>query len=168
VDRTQRGLSRRDFVGLTAGAALVISAGPASAWQRSGSRHKHDRDHGHGHDHDDHHHHDHHDDDAFIEADIPELQRLMRRREMSSQDLTQAYLDRIEQLNPLLAAVLEVNPDALDIARDRDDERRDGSKCGALHGIPVLLKDNIATADRLQTTLRKGTHATPMLHHRHW
>ena len=76
----------------------------------------------------------------------------MRRRELSSHDLTRAYIDRVERFNPLLGAVLEINPDALGIAHDRDKERRHGRLRGPLHGIPVLIKDNIATADRMQTT----------------
>ena len=93
------------------------------------------------------------DEDApWFEATVPELRRLMRSREMSSRELTNAYLRRIEKLNPLLNAVIETNPDALGIAAQRDAERRRGDLRGPLHGIPVLLKDNIATADRMETT----------------
>jgi amidase len=88
----------------------------------------------------------------WFEATVPELRRLMRAREMSSRELTNAYLRRIEKLNPLLNAVIETNPDALGIAAQRDAERRRGELRGPLHGIPVLLKDNIATADRMETT----------------
>jgi amidase len=88
----------------------------------------------------------------WFEATVPELRRLMRAREMSSRELTNAYLRRIEKLNPLLHAVIETNPDALGIAAQRDAERRRGDLRGPLHGIPVLLKDNIATADRMETT----------------
>src|SRR5207253_9301014 len=66
--------------------------------------------------------------------------------------LTQAYLDRIALLNGFLHAVIEVNPDARSIARQLDRERDRGHVRGPLHGIPVLLKDNIATADSMQTT----------------
>ena len=76
----------------------------------------------------------------------------MHRGEITSAELTKAYIERIERLNPLLNAVLEINPDAERIARRRDAERRAGKVRGPLHGIPVLLKDNIATADRMQTT----------------
>ena len=93
------------------------------------------------------------DEDApWFEATVPELRRLMRSRELSSRELTNAYLRRIEKLNPLLNAVIETNPDALAIAAQRDAERRRGDVRGPLHGIPVLLKDNIATADRMETT----------------
>jgi amidase len=88
----------------------------------------------------------------FVEATIPDLQRLMRHRELSSRDLTGAYIRRVERLNPKLHAVLEINPDALRIAEDRDRERRGERLRGPLHGIPVLIKDNISTADRMQTT----------------
>ncbi len=66
--------------------------------------------------------------------------------------MTQAYLARIADLNPLLRAVIQTNPEALQIAAQRDAERRAGNMRGPLHGIPVLLKDNIATADGMETT----------------
>ncbi len=88
----------------------------------------------------------------WVETDVRHLQRLMRRRELSSQELTQGYLNRIASLNPTLHAILETNPDALRIARRRDHERRHGHVRGPLHGIPVIVKDNIATADRMETT----------------
>ena len=88
----------------------------------------------------------------IIEATIPELQALMASGALSSRQLTQTYLDRIAKLNPLLAAVIETNPDALRIATRLDAERQAGRLRGPLHGIPVLVKDNIATHDRMQTT----------------
>ena len=88
----------------------------------------------------------------WFDASIRDLGRLMRRRELSSEDLTSAYLDRIALLNPTLHAVIETNPDALRIARRRDRERRHGHVRGPLHGIPILLKDNIATDDEMETT----------------
>jgi len=90
--------------------------------------------------------------DDFVERDIVALQRMMKRRQISSVELTQGYLDRIAALNPLLGAVIETNPDALAIARKRDRDRGNDEARGPLHGIPVLLKDNIATADRMETT----------------
>jgi amidase len=71
---------------------------------------------------------------------------------LSSFELTSAYLARIERLDPTLHAVIETNPDALAIARRRDDERSIGRARSALHGIPVLVKDNIATFDSMETT----------------
>ena len=93
------------------------------------------------------------DDDApWIEATIPQLQSLMVSGELTSRELTRAYLRRIAALNPRLAAVIETNPDASAIAGRLDRERRDGDVRGPLHGIPILVKDNIATADSMQTT----------------
>jgi amidase len=62
------------------------------------------------------------------------------------------YLQRIQSLNPTLHAVIEVNPNAVSIASGLDNERRKGMIRGPLHGIPVLVKDNIATSDNMQTT----------------
>lgn len=69
--------------------------------------------------------------------------------------LVRACLDRINDMDrtgPSLRAVIEINPDALTIADELDAELKDGRKRGPLHGIPVLLKDNIATTDQMQTT----------------
>ena len=71
---------------------------------------------------------------------------------LSSVELTEAYLRRIERLDPVLHAVIETNPDARTIAARRDAERRAGRVRGPLHGIPVLVKDNIATNDAMETT----------------
>jgi amidase len=62
------------------------------------------------------------------------------------------YLRRITSLNPLLHAVIERNPNAVSIAARLDNDRRRGLVRGPLHGIPVLVKDNIATKDTMQTT----------------
>lgn len=88
----------------------------------------------------------------WFEASIPELERLMVTGELSSVELTEAYLRRIERLDPDLHSVIETNPAALEIAARRDAERRADRSRGPLHGIPVLLKDNIATNDTMQTT----------------
>jgi amidase len=88
----------------------------------------------------------------WFERTIPELTELMSSGQLTSRELTQAYLDRIGRLNPLLGAVIETSPDAIGVAAQRDAERQRGIVHGPLHGIPVLLKDNIATADRLETT----------------
>lgn len=90
--------------------------------------------------------------DPIIEATIPQLQAMMASGELTSRGLVQDYLNRITQLNPLLGAVIETNPDALRIAQRLDRERERGHLRGPLHGIPVLVKDNIATADRMETT----------------
>ncbi|MCU1362057.1 MAG: amidase [Ilumatobacteraceae bacterium] len=88
----------------------------------------------------------------WVETDITELQRLMRKGKLTSVQLTQGYLDRIDSLNPILNAVLQTNPDALRIARRLDRERWAGHVRGPLHGIPVIVKDNIATDDDMETT----------------
>jgi amidase len=83
------------------------------------------------------------------EADIADLGARMARGELDSRALTQAYLDRIAEIDdagPTLNAVIELNPDALEEAEARDAERRAGHVRSPLHGIPVLLKDNIDAA----------------------
>ena len=92
-------------------------------------------------------------DPIWIERTIPELQALMNSGALSSRDLTRGYLQRIAHLNPLLRAVIETNPQAEAIAEQLDRERRKGHGLrGTLHGIPVLVKDNIATDDLMETT----------------
>jgi amidase len=89
------------------------------------------------------------------EATIGDLQARMASGSLTARELTQAYLERIREFDragPKLDAVIELNPDALAIADRLDAERRAGHVRGPLHGIPVLLKDNIGTADRMQTT----------------
>jgi amidase len=89
------------------------------------------------------------------EATIADLQSAMASGKFTSRDLVARYLARIEALNlsgPNLRAVIETNPQALDIAASLDAARRKRGSHGPLHGIPVLLKDNIDTADRMQTT----------------
>ena len=88
----------------------------------------------------------------WFEAPIAELGALQASGRLSAVELTGAYLDRIGRLDPLLHSVLETNPDALAIAARLDRERAGGRVRGPLHGIPILVKDNIATNDRLQTT----------------
>ncbi|MEO6155710.1 MAG: amidase [Thermomonas sp.] len=83
---------------------------------------------------------------AFEEADVASLQAKMADGSLSSHALTQAYLDRIAALDdagPMLHAVIETNPDALKDADTLDAERKAGKLRGPLHGIPILLKDNI-------------------------
>lgn len=89
------------------------------------------------------------------EATIADLQKRMESGQDSSRSLVEKYVARIEALDkhgPRLRAVLEINPDALAIAGELDAERKAGKARGPLHGIPVLLKDNIGTADRMTTT----------------
>lgn len=73
----------------------------------------------------------------------------------TSEQLVQMYSNRIAEINsngPNLRAVIEMNPDAMDLARKADQERKSGAKRGPMHGIPVLIKDNVGTADKMQTT----------------
>ena len=89
------------------------------------------------------------------EATIADLQEGMKSGRWTSRSITQGYLRRIDELNvkgPALRAVLEVNPDAIPAAEALDAERKAKGPRGPLHGIPVLLKDNVATRDRMQTT----------------
>ncbi|MBN1305957.1 MAG: amidase [Anaerolineales bacterium] len=89
------------------------------------------------------------------EKSITEIQLDMQSGKLTSGELTRQYLARIAQLDqsgPALNAVIEVNPDALQVAGELDAERRQGKMRGRLHGIPVMLKDNIDTHDKMQTT----------------
>lgn len=89
------------------------------------------------------------------EATIAHLQARMASGELTARGLVEGYLARIDAIDrsgPRLRSVLETNVDALDIADALDRERRERGPRGSLHGIPVLLKDNIDTADRMQTT----------------
>jgi amidase len=89
------------------------------------------------------------------EATFADLQAGMSSGRMTARSITQQYIARIEELDrkgPSLRHVLEINPDALSIADSLDQERKAGRVRGPLHGIPILLKDNIDTADRMTTT----------------
>src|SRR5438093_3300042 len=86
------------------------------------------------------------------EATVAQLQDAMRTGARTSRSICAAYLARIAQLDPQLHAVLETNPDALAVADRLDGERKANRVRGPLHGIPVLVKDNIATVDRMMTT----------------
>ncbi|MFD2330767.1 amidase family protein [Cohnella sp. GCM10020058] len=87
-----------------------------------------------------------------MEADIASMQAAMEAGTLTSEACVRWYLARIERFNPKLRAVLEVNPDAIAIAAALDAERRDRGSRGPLHGIPILLKDNIDTGDRMHTS----------------
>ena len=136
----KRGVSRRSVLQATvlgaAGAALTpaLSAGSALATTSPTSPVKPFR---------------------FDEATISDLQSRMKSGELSAHALTAAYLARIEEIDkagPRLNSVIEVNPEALAIAEALDKERKQKGPRGPMHGIPVLIKDNIETADRMQTT----------------
>jgi len=89
------------------------------------------------------------------EATIVDIQVAMTAGKLNAESLVQIYLRRIQELDrtgPMLRAVQEINPDAIAIARTLDAERSGRGPRSLLHGIPVLLKDNVATADKMETT----------------
>ncbi len=91
----------------------------------------------------------------LVEASISSLQEEMTRGTLTAETATGLYLERIDQLDrkgPALHAIIEINPDAIEIARSLDQERKTKGPRSPLHGIPVVLKDNIDTADIMQTT----------------
>lgn len=125
-------ITRRKFIGTTAvGSAALLTGGITSLFRSSVSAAT---------------------SFEFVEATIPELQAAMASGQLSSKDLVMGYLDRIRSLNPLLHSVIETNPNAIAIAQHLDNERRRGTVRGPLHGIPILVKDNIATDDNMETT----------------
>ena len=96
-------------------------------------------------------------DSTFLleEYTIKQLQVEYASGKLSTREVVQRYLDRIEAIDdsgPQLNSVIQVNPDVLTIADQLDQERREGKVRGPMHGVPVLLKDNIDTHDKMQTT----------------
>ncbi|KAL7928159.1 amidase signature domain-containing protein [Trichoderma chlorosporum] len=89
---------------------------------------------------------------SLLDATLEELQSGLNAGHFTSVDLIRAYTARIEEVNPRLHAVNDINPDAISIAAHHDALRGSGSIIGPLHGIPVVLKDNIATADKMNNT----------------
>ena len=90
-----------------------------------------------------------------LEADIGSISAAYNEGSLSVEELTRAYIKRIDQLDnngPKLSSIIQVNPDAIAIAQQRDKELNQGKSRGALHGIPVVLKDNIDTHDQMETT----------------
>ncbi|HRI78878.1 MAG TPA: amidase family protein, partial [Cyclobacteriaceae bacterium] len=91
----------------------------------------------------------------FLEADILQIQDGYQNKKFTVRDVVWNYLERIKAIDkngPLLNSVIEINPDAMSIAESLDEELRSGKSRGPLHGIPVLLKDNIDTHDKMSTT----------------
>lgn len=126
-------VTRRKFLGTTAlSSAALLSGGITSLLRQSALASRANFD--------------------FVEKSISELQAAMVSGELTSRQLTHGYIRRIQQLNPLIHSVIELNPNAMAIATQLDVERRGGHVRGPLHGIPLLVKDNIATDDQMQTT----------------
>ena len=88
----------------------------------------------------------------LVDVTIGELQAKMKSGKLTSQRIVEMYLERIKQIDTKTRSVLELNPDALAIADQMDKERKKGKVSSMLHGIPVLIKDNIDTADKMHTT----------------
>src|SRR5438309_150358 len=89
------------------------------------------------------------------EVTIAGLQAALTSGQLTARRLVELYLERIEDIDregPKIKSVLQINPDALAIADTLDEERKAKGPRGPLHGIPILLKDNIATADQMETT----------------
>lgn len=89
------------------------------------------------------------------EKTIPELIGLMEAGTITAEELVLAYLERIAKIDksgPCLNSILEINPDAVVLARVRDAQRQKGEILGPLHGIPVVIKDNIDSGDKMHTT----------------
>jgi amidase len=89
------------------------------------------------------------------EVTIDELQSAMKSGKFTARSITEQYLQRIQEVDkqgPAINSVIEINPDAIEIAESLDRERKEKGTRGPLHGIPVLIKDNIDTADKMMTT----------------
>lgn len=88
----------------------------------------------------------------LLDATLEQLSNALDAGLITSVDLVKAYIARIGEVNDELHAVTEINPDVLAIAESLDTQRREGTILGPLHGVPVLLKNNIATADHMNNT----------------
>jgi len=144
-DRDGRGVDRRDFLQIGAvgavGAALesarrrlpIPGVGEGAAAEAASSPGRVER-------------------FELEEVTVGQLQEGLRTGKWTARSLAEYYLGRIHQLDPRLRSVIETNPDASSIAEGLDAERKAGRVRGPLHGIPVVIKDNIDTADRMMTT----------------
>ena len=96
----------------------------------------------------------------YAETPIADLHDQMQRGELTSEQLVSWYLERIATLDsagPELNSIIELNPDALSIAQALDQEWQESGPRGPMHGIPVVLKANIDTGDKMHTARRAGT-----------
>ncbi len=122
-------MKRRDFIQLSTVASLAITANKTNA-ETSAINSQTD----------------------LTETTIGDLQAMMQGGKFSARDIAAVYLGRIKEIDPRINSIIETNPDALKIAEEMDKERKAGKIRSRLHGIPVLLKDNIDTADKMKTT----------------
>ena len=145
VSYNHTAMQRRNFIktssiaGLTLG-SIAASASTLVSHQQEGHKNKPD---------------DVADDFILNEVTIDMLQQKMQSKEYTSRSIAELYLKRIAAIDksgPMLNSVIEINPDALTIADAMDRERAAGNVRGPLHGIPVLIKDNISTGDKMHTT----------------
>ena len=120
------GMDRRDFLSAAAAAGFGMALGSTAIGQRAAR--------------------------SLEEATVAELSSMMERGQMTSEAITNWYLARIRTIDTKIRSIIELNPDAVAIARQRDRERRNRMAKGPLHGIPVVIKDNIDTADKMKTT----------------
>ncbi|WP_339171809.1 amidase family protein [Paenibacillus sp. FSL H7-0943] len=88
----------------------------------------------------------------IIETDIIKMQEALEAGLITSEDIVQVYLERIHKYDIDINSILEINPEVIQIARALDKERAEKGSRGSLHGIPILLKDNIDTADKMHTS----------------
>ncbi|ELR06854.1 hypothetical protein VC83_04912 [Pseudogymnoascus destructans] len=88
----------------------------------------------------------------LLDAGTDDLMKGLKQKHFTSVDLVKAYLKRIQEVQPQLHAVTEINPDAISIAQTLDAERAQGKLRSALHGLPMLVKDNIATNDKMNNS----------------
>lgn len=89
------------------------------------------------------------------EYSISEIQKLMKEGKLTAKQLVKMYLDRINKIDksgPTINSIIEVNPDAVKIAENLDQVRKEDNSLGPLHGIPIIVKDNILTADKMMST----------------
>lgn len=88
----------------------------------------------------------------IIETDIIKMQEALEAGLITSEDIVQVYLERIHKYDIDINSILEINPEVIQIARALDKERAEKGSRGSLHGIPIVLKDNIDTADKMHTS----------------